>query len=154
MTKAFNLHKAIRARLLRFLDEATPEQLALIPEGFHNNILWNIAHCVVTQQLLCYKLAGVTPHVSEELINTYRKGTYPDGHIPSQEEIATLRQLLTSTHDQIIEDYQKGVFAGKDYPVYETSFGYTLHNVEEAILFNNTHEGMHIGTILALRYFL
>ena len=109
---------------------------------------------MVTQQLLCYKLAGVQPHVSEELINTYRKGTYPDGHIPSQEEIATLRQLLTSTHDQIIEDYQKGVFAGKDYPVYETSFGYTLHNVEEAILFNNTHEGMHIGTILALRYFL
>ena len=52
MTKAFNLHKAIRARLLRFLDEATPEQLALIPEGFHNNILWNIAHCVVTQGYL------------------------------------------------------------------------------------------------------
>ena len=38
MTKAFDLHKAIRARLLRFLDEATPEQLALIPEGFHNNM--------------------------------------------------------------------------------------------------------------------
>ena len=37
---------------------------------------------------------------------------------------------------------------------YETSFGYTLHGVEEAILFNNTHEGMHIGTILALRYFV
>ena len=36
MTKAFELHKAIRARLLRFLDEATPEQLALIPEGFHS----------------------------------------------------------------------------------------------------------------------
>ena len=70
MTKAFELHKAIRARLLCFLDEATPEQLALIPEGFHNNILWNLAHCVDTQQLLCYKLAGVQPYVSAELINS------------------------------------------------------------------------------------
>ena len=77
MTKAFDLHKAIRARLLRFLDEATPEQLAFIPEGFHNNILWNIAHCVVTQQLLCYKLVGVQPHVSEELIKHLQEGYLP-----------------------------------------------------------------------------
>ena len=136
------------------LGRSHPEQLALIPEGFHNNILWNIAHCVVTQQLLCYKLAGVQPHVSEELINTYKKGTYPDGHIPTQEEIATLRQLLNTTHEQIITDYEEGLFNAKEYPIYETSFGYTLHSVEEAILFNNTHEGMHIGTTLALRYFV
>ena len=154
MTKAFELHKAIRARLLCFLDEATPEQLALIPEGVHNDILWNIALCGVTQHLLCYKLAGVQPYVSEELINTYKKGTSPDGHIPSQEEIATLRQLLNTTHEQIITDYEEGLFNAKEYPIYETSFGYTLHNVEEAILFNNTHEGMHIGTTLALRYFV
>jgi len=32
------------------------EQLNKIPEGFNNNLIWNIAHCVVTQQLLCYKV--------------------------------------------------------------------------------------------------
>ena len=51
----FNLHRVSRLKLLAYLEKATPEQLALIPEGFHNNVLWNIAHCVVTQQLLCYE---------------------------------------------------------------------------------------------------
>ena len=48
----FNLHRVSRLKLLAYLEKATPEQLALIPEGFHNNVLWNIAHCMKKQDLL------------------------------------------------------------------------------------------------------
>ena len=148
----FDLHKAIRNRLLVYLEKVTAEQLAIIPEGFHNNILWNISHCVVTEQLLCYRMAGIPTLVKEELINTCRKGTYPDGHIPTTQEIDNLKELLTYTGECLQKDYMKGLF--KEYPTYATSFGYTLHTIEEAILFNNTHEGMHLGVIIALNYHL
>ena len=149
MTKAFELHKAIRARLLRFLDEATPEQLALIPEGFHNNILWNIAHCVVTQQLYCYANSDLPTYLSDDFIAKYRKGTVPDGHIPTAAEIEEVRSLMFSTLDHLEADYAKGIF--KHYNHYLTGIEYPLTNIDEAIYFNISHEGVHLGSVLALK---
>ena len=85
--QVFALHVATRNNLLTYLENLTPEQLAQIPNGFHNNIWWNIAHCVAQQQILCYKLSGLNFVVSETFVDTYKKGTYPDGHIPTAHEI-------------------------------------------------------------------
>ena len=49
-------------------------------------------------------------------------------------------------------DYEKGLF--KDFKPYATSFGMELAAIEDAILFNNAHEAMHLGTMLAIRKFL
>lgn len=148
----FNLHKATRTKLLGFLEKLTAEQLAEIPDGFHNNVFWNIAHCVATQQILCYKLSGVTPRVPDEFIDAYRKGTAPDGQVPTDEQINSLKKLLVTTQTQLQADYQQGVF--KNYKAYMTSYGFELTSIEDAIHFNNTHEGMHLGTVIALNYFL
>ena len=44
-----------------------------------------------------------------------------------------------------------GVFS--NFTPYTTSYGYTLTCIEDAIHFNNTHEGMHLGVVIALNYF-
>lgn len=150
--QTFELHKATRSKLLNYLENLSPEQLAKIPNGFRNSVLWNIGHCIVTQQLLCYKLGGITPLVSEQFIDLYRKGTIPEGHIPSCEEIKTLKELLISTQKQLQTDYEKGIF--KEFNTYMTSYGFELNSIEDAINFNNTHESMHLGTVIALNYFL
>ena len=64
-----------RIILKRFLEEISLDDLNKIPEGFSNNIIWNIAHVVVTQQLLVYKLSGLPMHVSEEMVAKYRNKT-------------------------------------------------------------------------------
>ena len=46
-----------------FIDRLTLEQLNKVPQGFKNNVIWNIVHCIVTQQLLVYKLSP--PFASE-----------------------------------------------------------------------------------------
>jgi hypothetical protein len=47
------------------------------------------------------------------------------------------------------KDYAAGLF--NEYKAYPTSFGVTLSEIEEAIMFNNVHEGMHLGYCIALR---
>ena len=50
------------------------------------------------------------------------------------------------------EDYQKGIFT--TYTDYLTGLNYPLRCVEDAIYFNNTHEGMHLGLVIAIKYLI
>ena len=149
MKEVFLLYRKLRERQLKLLNSFTPEELAIIPAGFKNNILWNLAHCVVTQQLYCYGNSGLPTHISTEFTERYRKGTVPDGHIPTQEEIDEVKTLLISTVTQLETDYNKGIF--QHYNHYVTGIEYELNNIEEAIYFNISHEGVHLGSVLALK---
>ena len=55
-----------RKNLLKYLNTLSIEELNIIPEGFNNNIFWNIAHVAVTQQILVYKLSGL----KMDMVNT------------------------------------------------------------------------------------
>ena len=137
-----------RKILYKFLSGTPKEQLLKIPYGFRNNIWWNIAHVVVTQQLLVYKLSGLTMSVSAELVEKFRKGSVPDGSA-TEDEIEMIKALLFSTAVGTEEDYEKGLF--KEYQEYTTSANVTLTNVEDALSFNLFHEGLHLGVILSLQ---
>ncbi|WKB82537.1 DinB family protein [Cellulophaga lytica] len=140
--------KQIRKILLKILDETPKDLLLEIPKNFNNNIWWNIAHVVVTQQLLVYKFSGMPMLVSDEMVEKYKKGTFPDG-TATDEEITQIKELLFSTLKQTELDYNAGNF--KSYTPYTTSLNITLSNVVEAMKFNALHEGIHIGSILALK---
>jgi hypothetical protein len=105
----------------------------------------------VTQQLLVYKFSGLQMRIPEELVDKFKKGTVPDG-TASDEEIKTITNLLLSTIAWTQEDYTAGLF--KNYNEYTTSAKVTLRNIEDAIAFNIFHEGIHFGSILALRKML
>ena len=45
------------------------------------------------------------------------------------------------------EDYQNKIF--EEYEEYTTSVKVTLSSVEDAIQFNNYHEGIHLGVVLS-----
>ncbi len=148
MNFAFEIIHKNRKILYTFLKEAPLEYLNKIPEGFNNNIFWNIAHVVVTQELLVYNLSGLPMIVSDNLVSKYRKGTSPESNA-TQEQVDELKTLLFSTYERLVDDYEKGVF--KDYSPYTTSTNTTINNVEEAINFNLFHEGIHLGYVLALK---
>ena len=81
------------------------------------------------------------------MIEKYRKGTAPSEEF-TQEEFDEVKELLAGLPDTLEEDLNEGIF--KDYTEYPTSTGFVLHNIEEAISFNNMHEGLHLGVIMAL----
>ena len=78
MNYHFTAHRQVRRNLLEMLQETSHEDLLHIPDGFNNNMYWNIAHCVATQQLLHYYLSGNPFRVDKYWIETYKKGTLPN----------------------------------------------------------------------------
>lgn len=148
MDYAFDITLKNRKLLKAFIENHTLEELNKVPEGFSNNIIWNIAHTIVTQQLLVYKLSGLPMLLSDEMVETYRKGTKTERNL-SQAEVDMVKGLLFSTIEKTKEDYDNKVF--QSYNEYTVTTKSTLSNVEEAIDFNNFHEGIHLGYILALR---
>lgn len=148
MDWAFDIATKNRKLLKSFIENYTLEDLNKVPDGFNNNIIWNIAHTIVTQQLLVYKLSGLPMVVSGDMLEAYRKGTTMERDL-SQAEIDAIKGLLFSTIDKTKEDYSNKIF--QTYNQYTVTTKSILSNVEEAIEFNNFHEGIHLGYILALR---
>jgi len=137
-----------RKFLYKMLGETSLEELNKIPNGFNNNIIWNIGHILVTQQILIYKLSGLPMMVSDTLINKYMKGTKPEGLV-SQSEVDEIKGLLFSTIEKNKVDFNNAIFKNfKEYTVSTT--GNTLRNIDDASEFMLFHEGLHIGYIMAL----
>ena len=151
MNQLFTITETSRNMVSKILENHSLVQLNKIPEGFSNNLIWNIAHIVVTQQLLVYKLSGLPTVVSDEIIEKYKKGTKPEQDA-TQSEVDEIKSLLFITIKKTKEDYDNGIF--KNYNEYPTSTGFILNTVEDAMAFNNFHEGLHIGILMSLRKFV
>ena len=147
MKNIFDITLKSRKRLYKILDATPKKQLLEMPNGYNNNIWWNISHVVVTQQLLVYKFSGLQIRIPEEFVDKFRKGTAPDGKA-TDVEIDQIKNFLISTVQWMEEDYQKGLF--KHFNEYTTSAGVTLQNTDDAMAFNLYHEGLHMGAIISL----
>ena len=148
MQQIFDITSASRKIVSQFLGNHTLEQLNKIPEGFKNNLIWNIGHIVVVQQMLVYKFSGLPMMISDEMVDAYKKGSKP-AHNATQAEVDEIKSLLLKTINQTKEDFDNKIF--KNYQEYPTSTGFTIKRAEDAMAFNNFHEGLHIGIMMGLR---
>ncbi|MFE3848252.1 DinB family protein [Flavobacterium sp. LB3P45] len=152
MNQLFDVSTTSRNMVSKFLSGYTLDQLNTIPEGFSNNLIWNIGHIIVSQQLLVYKLSGLPMMISDDLVEKYKKGTKPE-HIATQAEVDEIKSLLFESINQTKVDYDNKIF--KDYMEYTTSTGdHVLRNAEDAMSFSNFHEGLHIGIMMGIRKFI
>ncbi|MEO7044554.1 MAG: DinB family protein [Ferruginibacter sp.] len=142
-----NIRKT-RQWLLESIADLTPDQLNEIPQGFNNNIIWNLAHLVSAQQGLCYVRAGLPTVIDEQTFNDFKSGTRPNGAL-EKEEIEKIKALMFSTLEQLQKDYDNKKF--KDYTTFKTRYGVEMKTVEDAIEFLPYHEGMHTGVITSLK---
>ena len=147
----FDVLRKSRALVIKELDGLTVDQIHAIPAGFKNNIAWNIAHLVVTQQLLHYKLSGLNCLCPDELIEAHKKGTAPTTNFTA-EEFDEVKELLLGLPDTLEEDFEAGIF--ENFNEYPTSTGFVINSIETAIAFNNFHEGIHYGIIRSIKKFV
>tara|TARA_R110000868_G_scaffold199959_7_gene447134 strand:- start:3216 stop:3680 length:465 start_codon:yes stop_codon:yes gene_type:complete len=148
MDFTFQVLNNIRGIFKKIIENNSLKDLNKTPNGFNNNIIWNIGHVVVSEQLLAYKLSGLESTLSDEMINKFRKGTKPEGSL-TQIEVNEIKDLLSTTIEKTIEDYYDDVF--ENYSSYTVSTtGNTLNNIDEALQFVAIHDGLHYGYVLAL----
>lgn len=148
MDKIFETAIFNRKTLVHFLNELSHEQLIKIPENFNNSIFWNIAHILVTQQLLTYKLSGMPLNIDVNLVEKYTKGSKATT-VVSKEEVDYVKNNLVSVVLKTQEDYKNGVF--KNYSKYDTSVNISLNNIDDSLKFMAFHDGIHLGVILSLK---
>lgn len=151
MHQAFDITRSSRKILSQFLQEHSLEQLNSIPEGFTNNLIWNIGHIVVVQQMLVYQLSGLPMLVSDELVAKYKKGTKPKQPV-TQKEVDEIQTLLFETINQTKADFNNNRFV--NFHEFTTQTGFTIKNVEDALAFNYFHEAVHLGVLLGIRKFV
>jgi hypothetical protein len=140
-----------RRRALELVESLTPDQLRTVPKGFHNNLLWNLGHLVVSQQVLCYAKSGLSPRAPAYLMPLFGKGTSPARWASSHVEIdaTEIRTWVADTAALLRQDFEQHAF--KTYEAYETSSGAVLTNIGEALTYVLWHEAMHLGVMMSQR---
>lgn len=151
MEFVFKAWKTSRKNYLNFFDNYSLDQLNKIPNGFNNNLIWNIGHVIVAQQSLIYKCSNLPMYISEDLLNQYRPGTRPSG-TTSQSEANELKELLISLISKTEADFQKNLFT--TYIERTVVTGFHLASIKDAMEFNNYHEGLHFGYMMSIKKFV
>jgi uncharacterized damage-inducible protein DinB len=135
----------VRKGTLKELDSVTEEQADKQPEGFKNTIRWNLGHIYVVQNSLIAKFGGKPVETPSRYLELFAPGTQPadwQGDVPSlaelkqelEEQPVRLKETLTG---QLDDEAAKAFIS--------------LSTVGEILNFTLYHEGVHTGTIKALK---
>lgn len=152
MNSSITILKQTRMLILNAVKDLTQEQWFAMPDGFDNNIAWNVGHIITSMQGLVYRNSGLDMNVTPEMIGNFKPGTSPTDWSDQPDTAQFLSMLLE--HAEILE---ADAAAGKldvEYNGFTTKSGLSVQTMEEAINFNIFHEGIHLGTVLALKNFV
>ncbi|TNE82179.1 MAG: DinB family protein [Bacteroidetes bacterium] len=134
--------------MLRILESLSDEDLNRQIPGINNTIAWNFGHTIVTCQLLVLKLSGQELQINLRQLAKFRKDS--DGKVEcTREELME----LSAIHQKFMSDLPQLAGAGalNEYEAYETSYGASLYNAQEAVHFAGVHAGLHLGYMMAMR---
>ncbi|WP_240041243.1 DinB family protein [Paenibacillus ginsengarvi] len=134
-----------RSRTLQFVSDVTEQQADIVPEGFNNNIRWNLGHILTVQERFAFRLLGEPMDLPEELMSLFGNGTKPadwQGAPPTLEE---LRKLLEEQNERFRERLTGRMDDKLQIPFRE------LDRLSDVLIFSIGHEALHAGYIQALK---
>jgi hypothetical protein len=148
MNPKIDLIRKIRSKALELIADLSITELNKIPEGFNNNIIWNLGHLIAAQEGIFYLRGKLELTVEQEFFNSFKNGSKPD-HMLLTEEIEKIKSLLFSSLDQLELDLDKNIF--HNYSAWTTSTGFEINSIEDALDFLPYHEGLHLGQVMAYK---
>ncbi len=151
MEEILKAWKTSRKLYLDYFDKYDLDQLNTTPDKFSNNLIWNIGHVIAAQQALVYKSSNLPINIPEDFFDRYKPGTKPEAPV-RQEEVDQIKSLLISMIDQTEADLKNGKFVS--FTERTTITGFHLGNLQDALVFNNYHEGLHLGYMKSISRFV
>lgn len=136
--------RASRTRLLRLIETSNDEMLFQIPAGFNNNIIWQIGHCITSQQRHMYMRSGLPMYISKEFMESFKIGSSPSSWTITP-HVSDVKHLLIDTVNRLESDLQSGLFV--NYEPFDLPIGFRVKNHVEALQAANFHEAEHSGIV-------
>jgi hypothetical protein len=135
----------IRNNTIKFGETVEGGALQEVPNGFNNNILWNLGHLIVATENLLFKASGRETHHPEGYEEAFGGGTSPKTWTA---EPATKNEVLSHLVEQskrISTTFEGHV--GDALPKELTIAGIEMKTVRDLLEFTMIHETMHFTTI-------
>lgn len=137
--------RASRNRLLRLIETSNNEILFKIPAGFNNNIIWQIGHCITSQQRHMYMRSGLPMYISKKFMESFKIGSSPRSWAINP-DVNEVKHLLIDTVNHLESDLESSLFV--NYEPFDLPIGFRVKNHVEALQAANYHEAEHSGQIL------
>lgn len=135
----------VRQNTLNEIKDLPEEKADQKPEGFSNTIRWNLGHIYTVQNVLLSKFGGKNIETPARYLELFAPGTKPadwEGEVPTLDE---LKKLL----DEQPEKMKEALVGQLDEKAVEPFK--SLTTIGEILNFTIYHEGVHMGTIRALK---
>jgi uncharacterized damage-inducible protein DinB len=141
----FEQLRTYRNELLETVEEVSEEKANLVPEGFNNNIRWNLGHVLLDQYLWVQVLTKEEVPIPKVFNDWFGFGTNPSHFTAETPKLPELLELLRRQPNVLLE--QHGHRLEQEFSPTEMGM-YTLEQVLIRTIF---HEGLHLGAIQAIK---
>lgn len=148
----FNQLKVIRNNTINAVQEVSESQANSIPEGFNNNILWNLGHVYLVQEKFAFGFIPEPMNIPDNFDDLFGRGSKPSEWKGQPPTLADLIILLEDQTGRIKESLENRLEEAVANPFTMPS-GLTLKTIGEFLTFSMYHEGMHVQTIKMLHKF-
>jgi hypothetical protein len=141
----FKQFEMTRGNFLTNIETITPEQANIQPEGFNNNIHWNIGHVLTVTEQFMMGFPKKSNHLPANYIELFGNGTRPsewNGDVPSVdvlvEQLKAQLGRIKEVPASMLEEKLKKPFLGLE----------TFGELANMALF---HEAYHLGQIHGMK---
>ncbi|MGE5702799.1 MAG: DinB family protein [Clostridia bacterium] len=143
-----NQYDMVRGNTLAYAKHFPPEMTRIVPDGFNNNILWNLGHILTVQEMLLF-FTKEPEHLPQSYLSLFGKDTKPadwPDDVPSVEVIVQhLEEQIGRIKDHFFNRLDENL------PQPFKMRGKEISTYGEMIMFSLYHEGMHTGYMMALK---
>lgn len=140
------LHQLSAARAIKLLEALKPEEWLIQPDGFPNNIAWNVGHMLLVRQNLIYRNAGLDTGLDDTMGPMYAPGSSPADWESEPDPTALLNQFKAVTA-KLTADVEAGLFNDISFNSFTLGEYMSIDTIDASAGFNLYHEGIHTGNI-------
>lgn len=148
----FNQLKVIRSNTINEVKELSESQADSVPEGFNNNIRWNLGHVYLVQERFAFGFSQEPMLMPDGFADLFGRDTRPSEWKVQPPTLPELIQLLENQTSRIEEKLINRLDEVVAKPFTMPS-GLVLKTIGEFLTFSMYHEGMHVQTIKILKRF-
>ncbi|MFC0214390.1 DinB family protein [Paenibacillus chartarius] len=141
-----NLFADLRKQILNIMTGLPENKLSLVPEGFNNNLHWQIGHVLTITNDLIFVLSGAGSRIPSSYGTFFATGTSPSNWSEQPPEVHILEKKLEEQMLVICEMYDGNLAE----PVTAKDNFLQARVIGELFYVLIAHESTHLGMITAM----